>query len=147
MAKVRTDGSHGFGRALSQLALLWAGVVIGCSFIATPAKFMAPSLSLPTALEVGRATFQSLVVAELILAVLCVVVLLRMSVKRSLIWIAMAVLGVQWVLVMPQLNVRTDAVIQGGMIGGPPWHEVYIVLEVVKVLTLLAVGVLRFSRD
>ena len=39
------------------IALVWAGVAIGGSLIATPAKFQAPSLSMTTALEVGRAQF------------------------------------------------------------------------------------------
>lgn len=40
---------------LSQLllAVLWAGLLLGVSFLATPVKFLAPSLSLPVALDVG----------------------------------------------------------------------------------------------
>ncbi|MCC5793495.1 MAG: hypothetical protein JJT85_02025 [Chromatiales bacterium] len=130
---------------MSKTALLWAGVVIGCSFIATPAKFLAPSLSLATALEVGRATFRVVVVAELFLALLCVLFLLRLSGQRFLVWIAIGALGVQWLLVMPQLSVHTDAVIQGAAIGGSSWHWVYIGLEVLKVLMLLFVGLSRFN--
>lgn len=33
-------------------------MVLGVSFVATPAKFLAPSLSLPVALDVGRHTFR-----------------------------------------------------------------------------------------
>ncbi len=39
------------------LALLWIGLLIGVSFLATPAKFLAASLTLPVALDVGRHTF------------------------------------------------------------------------------------------
>jgi hypothetical protein len=39
------------------IALLWCGLLLGVSFLATPAKFMAPSLSLVVALDVGRQTF------------------------------------------------------------------------------------------
>ena len=42
------------------LATFWAGIVIGVSFIATIAKFDAPSLTLPVALDVGRHTFAPL---------------------------------------------------------------------------------------
>ena len=45
-------------------ALVWAGVTIGGSLIAAPAKFGAPSLDLPTALEVGRAQFFWVGIAE-----------------------------------------------------------------------------------
>ena len=42
------------------LALVWFGVLAGVSFLATPIKFMAPSLSLSVALDVGRQTFAAL---------------------------------------------------------------------------------------
>jgi hypothetical protein len=38
-------------------AILWLGLLLGVSFLATPAKFLAPSLALPVALDVGRHTF------------------------------------------------------------------------------------------
>jgi hypothetical protein len=125
---------------LPRLALLWAGVVIGCSFIATPAKFKAPSLNLPTALEVGRVTFRSLVVAELVLCFIGVVVLWRGRAMQPLFAGAIAVLAVQWLAVMPLLNAHTDAVVQGRSPEGPPWHIAYVVLEAAKVLLLLAVA-------
>ena len=42
-------------RALGALIMLWAGVMIGISFLAAPTKFNAPSLSLPV--DVGRQEF------------------------------------------------------------------------------------------
>lgn len=36
--------------SLLLLATLWAGLLLGVSFLATPVKFLAPSLSLPVAL-------------------------------------------------------------------------------------------------
>ncbi len=39
------------------LTVLWIGLLIGASFLATPAKFLAPSLSRAAALDVGRHTF------------------------------------------------------------------------------------------
>ena len=44
--------------AVTLLAWLWAGLVLGVSFVATPVKFLAPSLSLADALAVGRVTFE-----------------------------------------------------------------------------------------
>lgn len=125
---------------VARVALLWAGVVLGCSFIATPAKFQAPSLSLATALEVGRVTFRSLAIAEVALAVVGCALLLRFGPRRSWFWIAIGVLIVQWTVVMPLLNAQTNTVIQGGVRSGPPWHVVYIALEAVKVVTLFIVA-------
>jgi hypothetical protein len=49
------------------LALFWLGLLAGVSFLATPVKFMAPSLSLPVALDVGRQTFSVFNPLELLL--------------------------------------------------------------------------------
>ena len=35
-------------------ATLWAGLLMGVSFVATPVKFLAPSLSLAVALDVDQ---------------------------------------------------------------------------------------------
>lgn len=113
---------------------------MGCSFIATSAKFQAASLSLPTALEVGRVTFRAMLLAELALVVFGSALLVKDHKWRSWFWLAVAILAVQWLGVMPLLNARTDAVIHGRVAIGPPWHFAYIILEVVKVFVLLKVA-------
>jgi hypothetical protein len=55
---------------MSELALVWAGMLIGISFLATPAKFLAPSLALPVALDVGRLTFGLFSLVEIVFAFL-----------------------------------------------------------------------------
>jgi hypothetical protein len=55
------------GRAL---ALVWAGMVLGASCLATPAKFLSPSLPRPVTLDVGRYTFRVFGRAEMALAAL-----------------------------------------------------------------------------
>src|SRR3546814_15867617 len=42
---------------LLSVSFLWAGMILDVSFLATPAKFLAPSIPLPVALDVGRQTF------------------------------------------------------------------------------------------
>lgn len=125
---------------LSQVALLWAGLLIGCSFIATPAKFRAPSLSRSTALEVGRATFRAMVVAEVVLALVAVFIVVRSHQPSLLLGLAVLALATQWILIMPALNKRTDAVQKDGEAHGPPWHFAYIFLEAFKVVILLVVA-------
>jgi hypothetical protein len=55
--------------ALGAMIMLWAGVLIGVSFLAAPAKFNAPGLSLPVAMQIGRQEFGALNCAEIALAV------------------------------------------------------------------------------
>lgn len=52
MASARTTGIAA-NAATACVALFWAGMLAGVSFLATPVKFEAASLSLPVALEVG----------------------------------------------------------------------------------------------
>ena len=51
------ERSSAIDRLGPKLLLVWAGLAVGVAFVATPAKFLAPSLSLPVALDVGRHTF------------------------------------------------------------------------------------------
>lgn len=71
------------------VALLWTGLLLGVSFLATPVKFMAPSLTLPVALDVGRQTFMALNWLELLLSALLVPLVL-LSRRRALVLPALA---------------------------------------------------------
>jgi len=52
MTKQNTENTlYGF-------CLLWLGVLLGVSFIATPAKFLVPELDIVTAIKIGRSTFE-----------------------------------------------------------------------------------------
>ena len=51
-------------RVIAAILFIWAGVLLGVSFIATPAKFLAPSLPMAEALDVGRWTFHVLSLVE-----------------------------------------------------------------------------------
>lgn len=132
-------------KALSTLApgilLLWAGLSLGGSLIATPAKFQAPSLSLATALEVSRATFQWMGVAE---AALCAVLIVALFLRRGAGWrlalVPIGLFAVQRLAVMPALDARTLAVIAGENVGESSLHGLYVVLEVGKFLALLVLG-------
>ncbi|MDQ2891994.1 MAG: hypothetical protein M3R64_02735 [Pseudomonadota bacterium] len=51
------------------IATVWAGTIVGVSFIATPAKFRAASLTIPIALDVGRTTFRVSLAVELLFGI------------------------------------------------------------------------------
>lgn len=117
----------------SQIAAMWAGVILAGNLIAPTAKFQASGLSLPLALEVGRVTFRWMLVPEIVLAVLFIVVL-----RTKWTAIPVALLAIQWTLVMPPLDARTLDRIQGVAVGPSNLHLVYIVLEILKLVSLLA---------
>lgn len=125
---------------ISRVALLWGGIVIGSSFIATPAKFMAPDLSLPVALEVGRATFHTLMYGEVVLAIIGLTLVLLSRNLKNWFWLPVMIFALQWLWVMPLLDVQTVAEIQGHPVVGPPWHIAFGILGLAKVVVLLLIG-------
>jgi len=129
--------------ALAALLLLWAGVVIGVSFLAAPAKFAAPSLSLPVAMDVGRQEFGTLNLVEAGFAVvtLAFAVLVR---PPRLVWLglglAVAIVALQGLWLLPVLDARAEMIIQNQTPPPAPWHGIYIALEITKAAALLLAG-------
>ena len=135
--------------ALGALILLWAGVLIGVSFLAAPAKFNAPSLSLPVAMDVGRQEFGVLNLVEIGLAILTLALAAYVRPGR-LIWLALGiaalVVAVQALWLLPLLDARALSIIEGETPPAAPWHALYIMLEVLKLLALLVAGWLALWR-
>lgn len=135
--------------ALAFLAALWLGILLGVSFLATPVKFQAQSLSLPVALEVGQVTFSLFAKVEWVLALLTAGCLVAGRPGRSETMLALPVLAIvalQAFWLLPVLDVRLEAIIAGS--APPPSHHhiIYIVAEAAKALTLLALAWSAFRR-
>ncbi|HEY3780328.1 MAG TPA: hypothetical protein VGL56_04535 [Fimbriimonadaceae bacterium] len=128
---------------MKRVALLWAGIIIGCTFIATPAKFQAPDLSLPVALEIGHVTFRWVGMVEAIFAPILLVAFFRGVSKWVL--VPIGILVVQWAAVMPLLDAATVSEM-GGKAVSPVLHIVFIGLEVAKLTTLLILGLTSANK-
>lgn len=132
------------------LAGLWAGVALGGSLVAAPAKFRAPSLTLEVALDVGRAQFLWLGLTE---ALLCAALLIGLVCVDDRRWrwplLATGILAVQRLIIMPPLDVRTLQVIAGEPAPPSSLHVIYIAAEIVKflLLTAIAVRLLKLTGD
>ena len=128
---------------LGALILLWAGVLIGVSFLAAPAKFGAASLSLPVAMDVGRQEFGLLNLVEIGFAIVTVALATLARPSRP-VWfglgVAALIVALQALWLLPVLDARAETIIQGGTPPPAPWHLLYIVAEVLKLLALLAAG-------
>lgn len=134
--------------SLLTASALWAGLLVGVSFVATPVKFLAPSLSLAVALDVGRQTFWALNWIE----IGCAVVLLAIVVAgyRTIVGVSVALLLVAAVLaqalwLLPVLDARVAAVIAGQMPPASSLHSFYVALELLK-LVLLAILMVTTGR-
>lgn len=135
-------------RALpSLICALWAGLLLGGSFIAAPAKFTVETLDLPELLAVGRAQFQALAWAELALAALLVLSLLLHRPPRW--WLAavpLVILAEQQLVLMPGLDARTVARIAGEAVEESGLHLFYVALEGGKLLGLLLAALIWSGR-
>ena len=125
-------------RLLPLIAALWAGALLGGSFIAAPAKFTVDSLSLPQLLAVGQAQFQALAAAELVLAVLLIGLALWQRPRGWwLVLIPVVLFAIQQLGIYPILSARTEARIAREAVGESHLHLVYVGVELMKFLTLL----------
>jgi hypothetical protein len=105
--------------------LFWLGLLVGVSFVAAPVKFNAASLSLPVALDVGRATFSVFNNIEWVMftALVATIVLSGPSlVSRVATLLLAAVLLLQSAWLLPVLNQRIAAIIAGHDLPSSPDH-------------------------
>ena len=124
------------------LPTLWAGLLVGVCFIATPAKFMAHSLTRPMALDIGRATFTIWNNAEWLVLAMMVPPLVFWPMGRffpvAMLLLCMLLL-IQSAILLPALNARTVAIIAGGRPPPSSDHRMYIAMDVVKLVILVAI--------
>lgn len=130
-------------------AIIWLGMLLGVSFLATPVKFQAPSLDLPVALEVGRVTFAAFAKVEWGLALLLAIAVVFPRAPRAKILVAaiaglIVVLQALWLL--PVLDARVEAVIAGRPMPPSIHHMLYAVTEAVKAAALALVALLALFR-
>ncbi len=136
---------------LRNLYLVWAGIILGVSLLATPAKFLAPDLSLTEALQIGRVTFQVLAATEAVLLTLAfALVLLKPPIsRRGFLWpiVIAGVLLFQYAVLLPFLNAQTDQVMAGEAPGQSSLlHSSYVAIELLKLGLLLYLGVRRNEK-
>lgn len=118
---------------------LWAGFVIGISFVAQSAKFGAAGLRRDVALSVGRRIFRAMHWVEAVLACTCVLLALGAGGRVSgMIGAAVLILVVQVGVLMPRLSRRVDQVMAGRKLPKSVDHILFAVLETGKVALLLA---------
>lgn len=125
---------------------VWLGMVLAISFLEAPLKFRAPGITPQLGLGIGRLVFRALNVCELLLAVVAAVTLFAHETSTAA-TVALTAAGgalvVQTAILRPLLSRRTALVLAGEHDRGRSIaHYLYVGLEVVKVVALIAAGVL-----
>lgn len=129
-------------------AVFWLGLLVGVSFLATPVKFAAPTLSLPVALDVGRVTFAVFSRIEWIAAaVLLAAVLVARTgpAIRMAAILAAVIVAVQSVWLLPILDARIASVMAGAPQAASHHHTLYVALETAKAAALAAVALMALA--
>lgn len=127
------------------VTFLWLGMVLAISFLEAPLKFRAPDVTVRIGLGIGRLVFRALNRVEIAWAATLVLTVIVGGTRAAAVAAAMtavAALVVQMAGVRPWLTRRSNRVLAGEDVPRSRAHHVYVGLETVKVLALLAAGIL-----
>ena len=134
---------------------IWIGFVCSISFMEAWLKFRAAGVSLSIGLNIGSLVFAALNKVEWGLAILTIIFIFLSKekigkAKSLLFYTPFAILVFQTFVLLPSLYERVNIISQG--LAPPPSHIhfYYIILETVKVLSLLILGtgiVYNLSRN
>ncbi|MFQ3246532.1 MAG: hypothetical protein ACI9SP_003185 [Arenicella sp.] len=124
------------------MCLLWCGVLLGVSFIATPAKFLVAELDIVTAIKVGRATFEVYHYFEIVAVCLVFFALCVFRVSKT-VWLYFGILGmvlaVQIFLVQPRLLANSEKLFAGIAMQSKSYaHLYYIFCDCLKAVLLIS---------
>jgi hypothetical protein len=129
---------------LQALSYVWAGLVLGISFLEAPVKFTAPTLTRAVGLDVGRHVFRALNRVEVGAGAGLALLLPAADASTTLLVLGAAVLvvvGGQTLWLLPVLRGQAAAIIAGDVEETDGYaHLGYIFLEVGKVAALVAIG-------
>jgi hypothetical protein len=131
------------------IAFVWLGMVLGISFLEAPLKFRAPGITIPLGVGIGRLVFRALNLVEGVFALVLVATLVVAWPPAP--WVAALVAALALALIVGAgvLRPRMDARVRRGELSeGQPRHLLHIgfvALETVKVLLLLALGILLLA--
>ena len=125
------------------LPFIWAGAVLGHSFIATSAKYKAPSLEDHVAVEVGNATFTQFFLFE-VLFLAGITATMVLSDVGPYVWFVFGLVALcvflQRYYLKPILFNRVDDYEHNRPLPSQFHYKFYTVLECVKFLTLIGLG-------
>lgn len=135
--------------SLIALTWLWIGLTTGLSFIEAPLKFQAPGITLPLGLGIGRLVFGTLVRIELAFALFVMAALFSLEKWKQYWFFAIPILitFIDFFYLLPRLDERAQIIIDGGTPPESSLHWIYVILEVVKLLSLLTCGIYLLRKN
>lgn len=121
---------------------IWAGLIIGISFIEAPLKFQAPGITIALGVGIGKLVFNFSNIVQLVLLIVSLIffvykkLLLSSRFFVSLL-IIFSILMIQTLYLLPALDVRAAQVMQGLKVESSFHHLAFVLCEVGKLITLV----------
>ena len=133
-------------RKLKQICIaaiyIWIGFLGAISFMEAWLKFQAEGVTREIGLSIGSLVFGALNKVENVLGILILGMLFYLKRKTQnidyahLIFIPIAIVIAQTFYLLPLLDARAQLIIQGKDVAESSMHHVYVVLEIIKLITL-----------
>jgi len=141
---------QGYRGIMIVLTFIWAGMLLGISFLEAPLKFQAPGVTLGIGLGIGRLVFGTLNKIELFFSALLIVLsfITRPLVRfRYLLSLLCIILLLQTLWLLPVLDARAQIIIDGGIPSGNSPHIIYVIAEFVKFICLVTAGIMLINNN
>jgi len=131
------------------ITFIWVGMICGISFLEAPLKFQAPGISLALGLGIGKLVFGALTKIEMAFS-LFLIAFLSLSQSKISTWMLFAIpiliVIIDNGLLMPIMNDRVELIISGVTPPASSAHWWYIVLEILKLCSLLYGGIFFLKK-
>jgi len=131
---------------------LWAGFVSAISFMEAWLKFRAPGITLPLGLGIGRLVFSALNKMEIVFALSLIANLvfakqINHFLKKWYFVCPLVILVIHTALLLPALDIRAIDIINGIKVPASNLHIYYIISELIKVTTLIILGISLLNHN
>ena len=130
-------------KLLVVICLIWCGMLLGISFLATPIKFHAPTLSLAVGVDVGRTVFDAFNLVQLGFLLLVIGIAQRCRVPSSiaaLLFVLTVSQLTQSFWLFPVLYEQASQLIAGNRYAANYFHLLFGVLELGKTVILALIS-------
>ncbi|MEH3114939.1 hypothetical protein [Pedobacter terrae] len=128
--------------------IFWAGLICGISFLEAPLKFQAPGITIRLGLGIGQLVFQALNKIEIVLLLIILACSLPAPLKNIcsiLLFSVTILLMIDSFWLLPLLDERAKLVLAGHAPVKTYHHILYIVIDTIKFLILVALGFLNLK--
>lgn len=125
------------------IPFLWAGILLGISFLEAPLKFQAPGVTLQIGAGIGNLVFHALnkvEIAFLFILLCCYYFANEKNISFFILMLSTLILALQTFWLLPALDVRVEMLRQGMALPDSSLHFYYIAAEAIKLILVFGLG-------